>query len=150
MSKFTFQYEPVQKLLDDGLHAMAYQHWLEGSREFEYNPNWESYKCLEAENVFRILAVRYDGKLAGYAGIRIFQNLQSRDVTCAYLQEYYIDPKYRPKGGGLDLLRTIEKHLKLMKVKRMLVEVPTEVEEVGKVFVHLGYKPQGKLMGKTL
>lgn len=150
MSQFQFQYEPVAHLLSCGLHDMGYRHWLETSRDFPYNPDWAAYERLERDNAFRILAVRYQGHLIGYAGIRIYKNMQSRDVTCSYIQEYFIEKKFRPKGGGLEMFRIIEQHLKIMKVNFVTMHVPKNVPEIAKMFKHLGYEFQGELWGKAI
>ncbi len=150
MTTFTFQYEPVAHLLSCGLHDMCYRHWLETGQDFPYDPDFEAYERLEKSNDFRILAVRFHGHLIGYAGIRIYKNLQSRNVSSCYIQEYFIEPKFRSKGAGLQLFRVIGAHLKLMKIGYVTVHVPENIEKVGKIFKHLKYNSKGVLWGKSL
>lgn len=151
----SFTWEPVAHLLSCGLHDMAYRHWAESkSNEFPYDPDWEGYERLERDMVFRILAVRFQGHLVGYAGVRVYQNMQSRGVTCSYIQEYYVEPKFRPMGAGLELFRTIEAHLRLMNVQHVTAHVPewamTSRGGLGRFFQYLGYAPKGNLWSKTI
>jgi len=71
-------------------------------------------------------------------------------VTCSYIQEYFIEKKFRTKGGGLEMFRIIEKHLKIMKVNYVTVHVPENVSGLSKMFLHLAYKPVGMLWGKSI
>jgi hypothetical protein len=153
-----FTWEPVSYLLSCGLHDLGHQHWLEGVPDkdtFPYDPDWEGFEELEKANIFRIIAVRYRGSLVGYAGVRIFRNMQSRNVTCAYIQEYYISPAFRKKGmSGIRLFRFIEQQLEIMKVRHVCVEnrwiVRKERGGLGRLFDFLGYGSSGELRTKAI
>lgn len=153
LMEITFTFEPISYLLSCGLAALAAQHWREGavqSGSDQFDPDWEEYEAMERANMFRIIAVRADGKLVGYAGVRIFKSLLSRNVTCSFVQEYYIDPLYRPfTGAGVKLFRFIEAQLRLMKVNRVTVGEPPALR-LEKFFRHLRYVPQERLWSKEL
>src|SRR3984885_9028683 len=87
--KITFTFEPISYLLSYGLAALAARHWEEGAVQNgvdEFDPDWEEYAAMERANMFRVVAVRADGKLIGYAGVRIFKSLLSRQKTCSFIQ----------------------------------------------------------------
>lgn len=158
MKDLTFTWEPVAYLLSCGLHDLGHKHWMEGVQEksaFPYDPDWEAYKRIENSNEYKIIAVRWHGHLVGYAGVRIFSSIQSRGVTCSYVQEYYIEPKFRKKSmSGIKLFRFIHEQLKIMKVNHVAVHMPDIVRAerggLGKFFKHLGYEPQGNLMARSI
>lgn len=158
VNDLTFTWEPVAHLLSCGLHDLGHKHWLEGMQEkadFPYDPDWEGYQRAEAANDFRIIAVRWRGHLVGYAGVRIYQSLQSRGVTCSYIQEYYIEPKFRKKNmAGIKLFRFIHEQLKIMKVKHTALHLPDIVRAdrggLGKFFKFIGYKTQGNLWTRSV
>lgn len=153
----TFTWEPVAYLLNCGLHALGYRHWIEGvaDKRTPYDPNWEEYQNLEKQNAFRILAVRHNGDLIGYAGVRIFSSLQSREVLCGYIQEYYVAPEFR-RGtmAGLGLFREIERQLIPLKVNMLSVGdrdiVLRERGGLGRFFKLLGYRSGERLWFKPL
>jgi hypothetical protein len=151
--KITFTWEPISYLLSCGLAALAAQHWREGAVQngvHEFDPDWEEYAAMERANMFRVVAVRADGKLVGYAGIRIFRSLLSRAKTCSFVQEYYIDPLYRPfTGAGIALFRFIETQLRAMNVSRETIGEPPHLE-LARLFRRLGFKPQERLWSKDL
>lgn len=158
MNELTFTWEPITHLLSCGLHDLGHQHWLEGAPDkesFPYDPNWEVYHEIENANMFKIVAVRWRGHLVGYAGVRIFESMQSRGVMCSYIQEYYISPKFRTKGmSGIKLFRFIHEQLQLMRVYHVTVEqrdiVRAEDGGLDKFFDHLGYESHGKMRTKRL
>lgn len=151
MENLTFTWEPVVQLLADGLHDLGHKHWLEGVKEkalMPYDPDWEAYQRIENNNEFRIIAVRWQGHLIGYAGIRIYNSIQSRGVVCSYIQEYYIEPAFRKKSGsGIKLFRFIHEQLAIMKVDAVTIHQPDIVRSqrggLGKFFKYLGYETQG-------
>jgi len=151
--KISFTSEPISYLLGCGLAALAAQHWREGAvqnRVHEFDPDWEGYPAMERANMFRVVAVRADGKLVGYAGVRIFRSLLSRKQTCSFIQEYYIDPLYRPfTGAGIKLFRFIETQLRAMNVSRETIGEPPGLY-LGKFFRHLGFVPRERLWSKDL
>lgn len=151
LMKISFTWEPISYLLSCGLAALAAQHWEEGAvKHGEYDPNWEEYAAMERADMFRIVAVRADGRLIGYAGVRIFKSLLSREQTCSFVQEYYIDPLFRPfTGAGVKLFRFIEAQLRLMHVSHETIGEPPGLN-LEKLFRRLGFKPQERLWSKEL
>jgi hypothetical protein len=155
MEDLKFTWEPIGLLLEHGLHDLGHQHWLEGSKEIPYDPDWEAYQAIENANMFRIISVRWKGHLIGYAGVRIFSSMQSRGTTCAYIQEYFISKKFRKKNmSGIKLFRFIEDQLKLMKVSRAILEQPYAVavdsEGLNKFFDFFGYEARGTMRTKEI
>ena len=158
MNELTFTWEPVAHLLSCGLHDLGHKHWLEGVQEkeaFPYDPDWETYQRIEDSNEYKIIAVRWRGHLVGYAGVRIFKSIQSRGVVCSYIQEYYIEPKFRKKNmSGIKLFRFIHDQLKIMKVQHVALHLPDVVRVVrgglGKFFKFLGYEAQGNLLTRSI
>lgn len=158
MDKLTFTWEPILYLRTQGLGDMSYRHWLEAQTEKEllpYDPDWNGYVRLEKANNLRIIAVRWSGNLIGYAVVRIFDSLQSKGVACSYIQEYYIELKFRKRGApGLKLFRFIQDQLKIMKVRQVTTHFPEMVRSdrggLGKFFKFLGYKPAGHIWTRSV
>lgn len=158
MENLTFTWEPVAYLLTCGLHDLGHQHWLEGVPDkisFPYDPDWEAYDRMEKNNSGRIIAVRWAGHLIGYADVRIFTSMQSKNVTCGYIQEYYITPRFRKKGMcGIKLFRFIEEQLRLMKVQHVAIEerdiVRSDRGGLGNFFRFLRFNTHGKVWSKSL
>jgi hypothetical protein len=152
-ANLTFTFEPIAYLLSCGLAALAARHWQEGAAQngiHTFDPDWEEYAAMERADMFRVIAVRADGKLVGYAGVRIFRSMLSRHQTCSFIQEYYIDPLYRPfTGAGLKLFRFLEAQLRMMKVNRVTVGEPPKLQ-LENFFRHLRYVPQERLWSKDL
>jgi acetyltransferase (GNAT) family protein len=156
--KITFTFEPVAYLLSCGLHALGRLHWEEGifdKSTFPYEPNWEEYEALERQNAFRIIAVRADGKLIGYAGVKVFHDIQSQNVLCAYIQEYFVLPEFRNGTmAGIGMFRHIETQLTALKVKVIFLGdkefVRGDRGGLGKLFDYLGYESREKIRRKIL
>ena len=158
MTDLTFTWEPIEYMRRHGLDDMSRKHWAEAQTDkalLPYDLDWDGYNALEKSNNLRVVAVRWQGHLIGYAVVRIFDSLQSKGVTCSYIQEYYIEPKFRKRGApGVKLFRFVLDQLKIMKVRQCTTHFPemvlAERGGLAKFFRFMGFKPAGYIWTRSV
>lgn len=112
----SFQMELLEDIQGE-LEALAPAHWREVTRpalqpHLPLHIHWEVYAALEQSGQLRLLTVRVDDALVGYATALLYEHLHSQGVFCASINNYYIDPAYREGGLGLQLLAAMRESLR--------------------------------------
>jgi GNAT superfamily N-acetyltransferase len=148
----TFTWEPLVKLLADGLDRLAFLAWAEVEGEkgsFPFSINWQRYQAMEDAETLRFLAARKDGALVGYAAIVVMPHLRSRSVVMASVADIFVLPEARKQGIGVSLVEEMESWLEKIGVHCVTVaerdSIPT-----GKFYQRRGYTSNERLWVKQL
>lgn len=145
----TVGWEPLARLIDDGLEDLAIQHYTEAEEApVPLALDFAQAMALEKSGVFKIAAVRRDGDLIGYADFLITTPLHYRRSKTAFCQGIFVDPEERGQAGvkllhfintemdGLDCVRTFiasKFHVPLGSAKKSAT--------LGRLLGHVGYDP---------
>lgn len=148
----TFTWEPLIKLMADGLDKLAFQAWCEVEDEKANYPfliNWQRYQSMEDAECLRFLAARQEGELVGYAAIIVSPHLRSRNVVMANVADIYVLPEARKQGIGASLVEEMERWMEKLGVHCVMVaerdSIPT-----GKFYQRRGYTSNERLWIKQL
>ncbi len=145
----TVGWEPLSRLISDGLEDLAIQH----HEEAEEGPvplalDVPQALAMEKVGIFRIAAVRNDGVLIGYADFMITTPLHNVRTKTAFCQGLFVEPEARG-AAGVKLLRFINREMDRLDVKRTFIaskfHVPLGAAKksatLGRLLGHLGYQP---------
>ena len=106
----TLEWEPLRRLLDEGVEELLARHWEEVAVDHDsipLAPDWDRAFALQAAGVLRTAALRRNGRLIGYNAFHVLQPLHYRMTTHAVNDVLYVDPDERGtaglRGGALDL-----------------------------------------------
>ena len=141
-----FGWEPLQRLLDEGLDELAFEHWQEvgvDKDRIPYAPDYPAFIDMENRGAFKIMAARRAGRLVGYNGFIIARHLHY--ASCQAVNDVlYVAPDER--WVGVSLIRQAEKLLFQMQVDRIFyhaklhVKIGSREGTVGDLLTILGYK----------
>lgn len=149
----------LDDLLADGFEDLLLAHWEEVATDRDvipFAPDWERYRMMERNGMFRILAMRHNGRLIGYNGFFIAPNLHYSTSLQAINDVIYVDPTYR--GAGVRLIREAEKRLMELGVQKIHYHVKIAVNigrdgrpaTVGDLLARMGYVHVEQMFAKLL
>lgn len=145
----TFEWEPLQTLLDEGLARIVFTHWKEvgvHKREVPLDVDWEGYQLDEDCGILKLLAARRGDKLVGYASYYVRPHRHYKSTLHAANDAIYVAKGER--GAGIALIRAAETMLAQIarpeyRYIRILYHAKVAVEAergtFARVFEHLGY-----------
>jgi hypothetical protein len=150
-------WEPIDRLLDEGLEALLFQHWEEVARDrlrIPLNPDWQRARMLERDKVLWTAALRREGKLVGYNSFCVYPHIHYRQTIHATNDVIYVDPAERGIAG-VKLVRGTEAMLKMLGVVKViyhakLTPVRGKTNTVGDLLERMGYIHFENLYSKLL
>lgn len=146
MDGVAYQWERLDRLLDDGLDDIAREHWHEvglNKDRIPFDPNYLRFMEMEDKGLFKIMAARRGGTLVGYNGFFTMPHLHYWSSFHALNDVIYVDPDERG-WTGIRLIREAEKLLLAMGVKKIMYHSKLHVKighgrTVGDLLAALGY-----------
>ena len=145
----TLDWEPLRRLLDEGVEELLARHWEEVAVDHDIiplAPDWDRAFALQAAGVLRTAALRRNGRLIGYNAFHVLQPLHYRLTTHAINDVLYVDPDERGTAG-LRLLRGTEQMLRELGVVKVVYHTKLHVaigaarrNTVGDMLARLGYR----------
>lgn len=121
---FTVQEELFKDVYEEAKPLLE-AHWVELALHQDVRPldaDEERYRQLNDLGVLRIITIRRDTKLIGYASFLINTGLHYKTWKNAVCDIYYLDPSLRKEGLGLKFFQEILKWLKAYEVKSIVVQ----------------------------
>jgi hypothetical protein len=150
-----FVHEPIEYLLKTGLPDLCMECWEkmdDGFYKDVFSPDWKMYKEQEDRKDLGFFVMRDNGKLVGYAVIKINLDIHQENQRIAVLHDIYITEKYR--GHAILYFHEIEKFISLMGAYRLDVaerlSVDAERGGIGKFYNFMGFKPMEVIWSKVL
>lgn len=136
----TYQEELFVKVIDEALPLLE-EHWKEIANHKDVRPleiDRISYSSMNNLGLLKILTVREDGKLIGYASFIVTKHLHYKSWRFANNDVYYLHSDYRRTGLALEFFNKIEEWLKGYGVKSIVLQDKTHTPH-SKLFDKLGY-----------
>lgn len=96
-----YGFEPLATLLDDGLDALAREHWRAIALDHSAVPldvDWEAYARREQDGSWRAFTARRDGILVGYVGFFFFHPERYRSTLYINDDTIWVVPTERNRG----------------------------------------------------
>jgi GNAT superfamily N-acetyltransferase len=148
------RFEPLSYILLHGLPVLARRAWEEtrystNHNDLPHQPDWEAYQRMENNDYLRLVAMREDDMLIGYASLTVDSEPHQAGLILATYRDLYVLPEKR--GHTAKFLRFIENHLYNLGVH----EVRAGEQVGGNVspeafYKALGFELKEKVFGKTL
>ena len=155
----TLEWEPVRRLLDEGIEDLMAAHWEEvavDKTEIPFAPDWPRVFALEAQKILYSAALRRDGRLVGYNAFHVLPHIHYRHSTHAVNDVIYLDPDERG-FAGIKLVKGTEallKELGVVKVmyrSKMHVKIGARGEStIGDMLSHIGYRLDEEVFSKLI
>jgi hypothetical protein len=139
MTRLELQWEPLDRLIADGVEDLLAAHWEEVALDksaVALAPDWPKARELERIGILKTLAMRREGVLIGYNAFLITPHLHYRQILQAVNDVIYLDPAERG-SAGVRLIRGTEALLRELGVQRILYHT--------KLHVLLGRRKQGRV-----
>lgn len=151
----SFSYEPLEHLLKTGLPDLCLECWDkmdDGFYQEIFSPDWKLYKEQEDEKNLGFVAMRDEGKLVGYANIKILGDIHQKDARVALIHDIYITEEKR--GHAVAFFHYIEAFVQKMGAYRLDVAERLSFDAnrggSGKFFAFAGFKPMEVIWAKVL
>lgn len=152
----TLAWEPLTRLLDEGVEDLLFKHWQEVAMDREripLDPDWGFAREQERRGVLRTAALRRDGRLIGYNSMCVHPHIHYRSTLHAVNDVIYVDPAERG-AAGVKLVRDTEALLKDLGVVKVIYHTKLAPiggkHTVGDLLAALGYKHFENLYCKLL
>ena len=153
-------WEPIDKLLRDGLEDLAVLHWEESEIDKEEIPleiDVDRARAFEKASQYRIAGLRREGELVGYAAFVVITSIFHRRTLHAFCDAIYVDPAYRGPAS-LGLIDWCERMLAAEGVRKIYISerIPTDLSEqdkaarLGALLTALGYTMSERRHSKVL
>jgi len=126
----------LARLVDEGIEDLMLLNWQETGEGLPFDPDWERALELEFHGVLHCLALRDEGRLAGYSGFYVTPHFHSRRLLNAVNDVVFTAPWAR--GAGVRLVRGAEPKLVELGAKRIVYHVRTGTT-AGDLLAKLGY-----------
>ena len=123
------------------IQPLTQAHWLETQREHATMPldiDVDTYAFMDARGDLSIVTVRVHGVLVGYCTSFLHYHLKSKQVRCAVLDAYYLDPFWRGLGWGTMLFTAALDALKARGVQRVFGDTKPW-QDIGAMFERDGW-----------
>lgn len=150
MSQLLYEDVPPLKFLDE-LKQIFPVHYEElcVTKEYELEPDYDTYQFLADRNWLRCITCRCDGELIGYIVFIIRPHLHYKSCLTATEDIYYVKKEYRRGRVGLRLFMYAEQVLKGLGVNRVVMHTKVHLDN-SRIFEYLGYKNTDKVFSKML
>lgn len=148
-----FQWEPLARLLNDGLEDIAYQDWLEIDVDHKAVPldvDWEHYCSLEQAGVYRVIAARRNGRLVGYNAFFLNRHTRHRSTIYGQNDVLYLLPGQRRGPVGLRFLTESDRLLKAAGAVKIRYDVTEKSPALGVILARLGYNREAAVYTRVL
>ena len=119
------------------------------TKEFPYEPDYETYRRLAQAGILRCITCRADGELIGYIIFSVHGHLHYKSCLTAFEDIYFVKKEYRKGRIGIRLFQYAEKVLKDRGVQRIIVSTKVHLDN-SRLFEYLGYKHTDKTFSKML
>ncbi len=124
-------WEPIDRLLDEGVEDLLFKHWQEVARDrgrIPLDPDWDKARQLERDKILWTAALRRDGRLIGYNSMCVHPHIHYRTTLHAVNDVVYVDPAERG-SAGVRLVKGTEAMLKDMGVVKVIYH--TKLTQIG-------------------
>ena len=152
----TLAWEPIDRLLDEGVEDLLFKHWEEVAMDREripLDPDWDFAREQERRKVLWTAALRRDGKLIGYNSMCVSPHIHYRSTLHAVNDVIYVDPAERG-AAGIKLVQGTEALLRPMGVVKVIYHTKLKPiggkHTVGDLLAALGYNHFENLYCKIL
>jgi GNAT superfamily N-acetyltransferase len=119
------------------------------TKDFPLSPDYAAYTRLAEANMLRVVTVRADDALVGYAVFIIQPHLHYSTCMTAFEDIYFVKKEYRQGRIGIRLFKYAEEVLKRIGVNRIIMHTKVHMDN-SKLFEYLGYKNTDKLFTKLI
>lgn len=115
-------------------------------------PDFDKYYRMDIEGSLRILTVRTEGRLVGYAFLIVGSHLHYSSTLWAHAEMFYLDPLYRQGWTGVKLFKEVLRGIKAMDCKMLTVPVKLHFmnARVIKLLERLGLRQIEVIMAKRI
>ncbi|MDE2097903.1 MAG: GNAT family N-acetyltransferase [Patescibacteria group bacterium] len=139
----TYTKETFRDLMPE-LPELFWHHWDELYDDKELMPldvDWLGYLHTEATGKLHILTARDGENLVGYAFIYAGNNKQSKGVTVAATEHFYLKPEYRKGTEGWIFLNKITEMARDLGAKKLYI-VQKSKGSIAPLLKRKGFKPE--------
>lgn len=138
-SAYSFQQEVFSAVIDEA-RAMLEQQWLESGEEGvgAFKLAEEKYNAMSAANFLRIVTVRHQGLLIGYASVFIFTGMHAA-AKALVSDALYLLPAYRRPGVTMRLIKYVEVMAQNEEVAVVHWQANTRFPGFGRLLTFMGY-----------
>lgn len=119
------------------------------TKEYDLEPDWDTYKHLAKSGLLRTITCRNDGELIGYIVFFLQPHIHYKSCKTAYEDVYYVKKEYRKGRVGIKLFQYAEMALKRIGVNRMIIHTKVHLDN-SRLLEYLGYKFTDKLFTKMI
>ena len=109
----TYQREAVARIILE-MTALTQAHWAEVAHNQDsrkLDPDWDTFKALDAAGQSFLMTARMDGELVGYVFAILRPHLHSKGTQTAYVDAIFLSPQARRNNTGLRLLQLTDSAL---------------------------------------
>lgn len=154
-----FDWEPLDRLLNDGLEDLVLRDWQEIAVDhgsLPHNPDWAHYREQNRLGTYRVIAARRNGRLIGYNAFFLGQHTRHRGVVFAQNDVLYLVPEQRRGMVGVRFLNESAALLKAAGAVKVRYDSMRNVVlgagggTLGDLFLHLGYRHEADVFTKVL
>ncbi len=117
--------------------------------DFEFNPDWATYRFFQDNDKLKAFVAREEGKLVGYLAYMVFHNMHFKDVQQAVQDVLYIDPDCRGKMLGIKLIKYADDVMRYNGV-HITIQHVTNQNEFGPILERIGYHLEEKVYDRRL
>lgn len=135
----------------DELEALAPAHYAElcVHKQFDFEPDWDTYKFIAEKGGLRLITVRADDELVGYMVFIVRPHMHYKSCLTASEDLYYLRKDMRQGRIGLRMFKYAEEALKRIGVQRINVHTKVHMDN-SRLLEYLGYECTDKLFVKML
>lgn len=143
----TFRFEPLAYLRLHGLDDMTMEcrSFLEPENRDE--PDWDRFQEMEDSYGMRCISMREDGKLVGYAGLEMADDIRHKGKILSIIRDIYITKEKRGHAPGF--MKFIEDWSSKLGANRVTIAEKYNTG-TGEFYSHLGFKPEEIWWAKEL
>jgi len=154
----SFAWEPLDRLLNDGLEAMALRDWQEVDVDHAALPHdvdWDHYREQNKSGAYRIIAARRNGRLIGYNAFFIGRHTRHRSQIFAQNDVIYLDLPERRGMVGVRFIVESDALLRAAGAVKVRYDSMMNVQlghggSLGDLLGHLGYKLEAMAFTRVL
>lgn len=134
-------------------HAIAHElpplfieHWRElalNRDAIPLDPDWDKFYALDVQGILRVLTVRLDKVLIGYAFLLVGPHLHYRSTIWGHVDMYWIDPVARTGWTGIRMFKHLIRDAKVMGAVNLTLSTKHHFMDnrVTKLLQRLGFTP---------